>query len=197
MRLEQAEEDLFGGRIMRTLARGMALLLVGAALIGCIATSTNSGLSNGRAAPDIRGTDADGQSFQLSDYRGKVVLLDFWASFCGPCRSMFAHERSLVDKYQGRPFALIGVNADSLLEEFQLMQKKERLNWRSWWDGAAGPIGLRWKVDALPTLFLLDSKGDIRWKHEGVPSLKQMDELIAKLVKETESESSKQSVAKK
>ena len=66
---------------MRTLARGTALLLAGAALIGCIATSTNSGLTNGKPAPDIHGVDADGQTFQLSDYRGKVVLLDFWAAF--------------------------------------------------------------------------------------------------------------------
>lgn len=62
---------------MRTLARALALPLV-AALLGCIATSTNTGLSKGKPAPSIRGADADGQSFQLSDYRGKVVLLDFW-----------------------------------------------------------------------------------------------------------------------
>jgi hypothetical protein len=58
----------------------MALLLVGTALAGCIATSTNSGLHSGKPAPDIHGTDAEGASFQLHEYRGKVVLLDFWAS---------------------------------------------------------------------------------------------------------------------
>ena len=66
---------------MRTQARRMALLLVGTALAGCVATSTNSGLSSGKPAPDIHGIDADGKSFQLSDYRGKVVLLDFWAAY--------------------------------------------------------------------------------------------------------------------
>jgi cytochrome oxidase Cu insertion factor (SCO1/SenC/PrrC family) len=68
---------------MRTSARMLSLLLVGAALIGCISTTTNTGLSKGKKtmAHAIRGIDADGESFQLNDYRGKVVLLDFWASY--------------------------------------------------------------------------------------------------------------------
>lgn len=77
---------------MRTLPRGVALLLLGAALIGCVANSTHTTRSMrrkdsdtradaGKPAKDIRGVDADGKSFQLSDYRGKVVLLDFWASW--------------------------------------------------------------------------------------------------------------------
>ena len=73
---------------MRTLPRGVTLFLLGAALIGCVANSTHTTRSVSRKqtdadklAKDIRGIDADGQSFQLSDYRGKVVLLDFWASW--------------------------------------------------------------------------------------------------------------------
>ncbi len=64
---------------MRNVGRWGGLVLVGVALIGCLTTSTS--LSKGRPARDIHGTDADGQALQLSDYRGKVVLLDFWASF--------------------------------------------------------------------------------------------------------------------
>ncbi len=55
--------------------------MVGAVLAGCISTSTNTGLSKGKPAANIRGRDADGEAFQLDDYRGKVVLLDFWASY--------------------------------------------------------------------------------------------------------------------
>lgn len=65
---------------MRTFSRGLALLTVGAALAGCIATSTNTEVSR-KPAPDIHGIDGTGESFRLSDYRGKVVLLDFWAAF--------------------------------------------------------------------------------------------------------------------
>ena len=73
---------------MRTIPRGMPLVLLAAALVGCVANNTTSTRSTSnkmedapKLAPDIRGTDADEKSFRLSDYRGKVVLLDFWAEF--------------------------------------------------------------------------------------------------------------------
>lgn len=66
---------------MRTLSRKMTLLLIGAALTGCLASSTTSRSNRSKPAPDISGIDAEREKFQLSDYRGKVVLLDFWASY--------------------------------------------------------------------------------------------------------------------
>jgi len=99
---------------------------------------------------------------------------------------MFAHERSLVQKYEGQPFALLGVNCDDSREKLQKAQKKYNLNWRSWWDGN-GRISTQWKVDGLPTLFLIDHKGMIRWDSQGVPDLKRMDALIEQLVQEAKS----------
>jgi hypothetical protein len=95
---------------------------------------------------------------------------------------MFAHERSLVDKYQGKPFALLGVNADASREQLRAAQEKDQLNWRSWWDGPSGPITMKWKVEGLPSLFLVDHKGVIRWTSVGVPDLNELDERIAELV---------------
>ncbi|HTU23070.1 MAG TPA: TlpA disulfide reductase family protein [Gemmataceae bacterium] len=190
---------------MRTLPRGVMLLLIGAALIGCVANSTHTTRSVTRKrsdidkradaakpAKEIRGIDADGKSFQLSEYRGKVVLLDFWASWCGPCRSMFPHERSLVQKYEGRPFAFLGIDEDDDRETLQKAQKEHKLNWRSWWD-EGGSVAREWQVRGFPTLYLIDHKGLIRWHEVGVPEdLKKMDELIERLVKEAESEDGKQ-----
>jgi thiol-disulfide isomerase/thioredoxin len=67
----------------------------------------------GKQAPDIIGEDLSGARFKLSDYRGKVVLLVFWASWCGPCIASVPHEKELVERFKGRPFAVIGVNADA------------------------------------------------------------------------------------
>ena len=105
---------------------------------------------------------------------------------------MFAHERSLVLKYEGKPFALLGVNTDDSLEKLQLAQKKHDLNWRSWWDGMSGPITFQWKVEGLPTFYLLDHKGLIRWENVGSPDLKVMDQLIEQLVQEAEADRNKQ-----
>ncbi len=99
---------------------------------------------------------------------------------------MFEHERSLVQKYEGRPFALLGVNADDDRETLRAAEKKHHLNWRSWWD-AGGAIAGRWKVKGFPTLFLIDHNGVVREHMEGAPSNpKQLDEMIERLVKEAE-----------
>lgn len=73
---------------MRNLPRGVTLLVIGAALTGCLTNSTrptrstsNKPSSAGKPAPEISGFDSDGKPFKLSDYRGKVVLLDFWAEW--------------------------------------------------------------------------------------------------------------------
>jgi hypothetical protein len=102
---------------------------------------------------------------------------------------MYAHERSLVNRYRDKPFVLLGVNTDASREALRAAQEKDHLNWRSWWDGPGGPIALKWKVEGLPSLFLLDHKGTIRWTSVGVPDLKEMDDLIEQLVREVKPES--------
>ena len=66
-------------------------------------------LSEGQFAPEIIGKDQDGKSLALSEYRGKVVVLTFSASWCSPCVGMYPHERELVKKLEGKPFALVSV----------------------------------------------------------------------------------------
>jgi AhpC/TSA family len=70
-------------------------------------------LAVGKTAPDIVGDDLDGKPFKLSDYRGKVVVLDFWGNWCGHCIGMYPNERSLVKRLDDMPFALVGVNSDT------------------------------------------------------------------------------------
>ncbi|MEO1526402.1 MAG: SUMF1/EgtB/PvdO family nonheme iron enzyme [Planctomycetota bacterium] len=135
----------------------------------------------GSVAPDIVGEDLDGVSFKLSDYRGKVVLLDFWGDWCGPCQAMYPHERSLVKQLADKPFALIGVNSDEDLADIRRIVAKKNLRWRSFQnESSTGTISDKWAVQAWPTIFVLDAKGVIRFRgHE-----EGLDEIIEELLAE-------------
>jgi hypothetical protein len=103
---------------------------------------------------------------------------------------MFDDERSLVRKYQGRPFALLGVDGDPDRSTLQKAEKKFQLTWRSWWDEGSA-IAERWKVIGLPTVFLIDHNGVVRWQKVGVPNHWELEQRIEQLVKEAESDSAK------
>jgi hypothetical protein len=99
---------------------------------------------------------------------------------------MIPHERSLVQRYQQRPFALLGVNTGPSKEALRKFEEQERLSWRSWWDGPDGPIAAQWKVEAYPTVFLIDHRGVIRFESVGRPKESDLDRRIEDLVRETE-----------
>ncbi len=100
---------------------------------------------------------------------------------------MYPYERSLVKRLQDKPFALIGVNSDTNLSELETVVKKERITWRSFWngpDGTQGPISKAWNVRGWPTLFLLDAEGKIRGKNLEEEDLDEaIDALLAEMEK--------------
>lgn len=149
-------------------------------------------LSVGREVPDIVGADSEDKEFKLSDFRGKVVMLDFWASWCGPCMAMVPHNRDLVQKMKGRPFALIGVNADQEKDAFKNAETNHKINYRSFFDGEGKIVGT-WRIKAFPTMLLIDHKGVLRQKFVGggPMTMKALDEAIEKLVAEAEADAKK------
>ncbi len=102
---------------------------------------------------------------------------------------MYPHERSLVKKMEGKPFALVGINSDRDREALKEVLKKEGITWRSFWNGpkgTAGPISAKWNVHGWPTLFVIDANGIIRHKWLGSPGDKVLDGSIDKLVKDAD-----------
>jgi thiol-disulfide isomerase/thioredoxin len=144
----------------------------------------------GETAPEIKGDDLDGQKLKLSDYRGKVVFLSFWGSWCEPCMAAIPHERKLAESMAGKPFALVGVNSDGNRLNAKRAVEKEKVTWRSFWSGTNGwdgPIPTAWNVKAWPTVYVLDSKGTIRFKLEGfgsTESVNLVNQMIDRLLKE-------------
>jgi hypothetical protein len=103
---------------------------------------------------------------------------------------LFPHERSLVQRFEQRPFALLGVNLDISRQVLRRTEEKERLNWRSWWDGPDGPITQEWQVEGLPMLFLIDHRGMIRYESHGVPRPAELEKRIEELLREAENATS-------
>ena len=121
----------------------------------------------GQVAPEIEGEDLSGAKFNLSDYRGKVVLLVFWASWCSPCMADVPHEKELVQRFGNRPFVLIGVNGDGVRTNAVRAVTEHRIPWRSFWNEGHGPdesISAAWNVRSWPTVYVLDQEGVIRHK---------------------------------
>ena len=120
-------------------------------------------LEVGCTLPDVEGVDLDGQPLKLSDFRGKVVVLSFWASWCGPCMGLVPSEKELVERMKGRPFVLLGVNGDEDRAKARAVVAKEGVNWRSYWDGGpSGTIARKWNVTRWPTIYVVDAQGTIR-----------------------------------
>src|SRR5919201_3550715 len=96
---------------------------------------------------------------------------------------MYPHERSLVKRLEGQPFALLGINSDSNREAIKKTIEKEQLSWRHWWDGGgtSGPIATKWNVSGWPTIYVLDAKGVIRYKDVRG---EEMDKAVDTLLKE-------------
>ena len=94
------------------------------------------------------------------------------------------HERSLVERYQDRPFVLLGINTDEDRENLPAKIQKEKINWRSWRDGSTtGPITTKWNVRAFPTYYVLDHRGSIRYRDVYG---KALDDAIDTLLREAE-----------
>jgi len=96
---------------------------------------------------------------------------------------MYAHERSLVSKYQGQPFALLAVDVTEDPEKLRQLMRDREITWRSWWD-ADTAIGKQWKIEGLPTLFLIDARGTIRETYLGNPGDATLDAAIERLLRE-------------
>jgi hypothetical protein len=97
---------------------------------------------------------------------------------------MYPHERSLVKRLEGKPFALLGINSDQDRDALKKVLVKEQITWRSWWDGGStnGPIATTWNVHGWPTIYVLDDKGVIRYKGvRGEAMDKAVDTLLTEM----------------
>jgi len=138
--------------------------------------------SGPRSAPAFALKDADGKSVSLADYKGKVVLLNFWATWCGPCKVEIPWFVDFERKYKDRGFAVLGVAMDD--EGWEVVKPylaKSKINYRilAGNDKVAEAYG---GVDSLPTTFIIDKDGKITAEHQGLVSKDDYEKEIVRLL---------------
>ncbi len=140
-------------------------------------------LSVGKALPPTIGQDLDGNPQNIDQYKGRVLLIDFWATWCGPCIKNMPHLIELKKKYAGRPFEILGISADDAPSDVTDFLEDMPLPWDMWFSGRYTGLVKEWGINSFPTVFLVDHEGVIIAK--GL-SDKKLDVLLEKLITKAE-----------
>ena len=157
------------GSLRITRQFGVTSALFVFALSGCATEGGGSGAATlGAPAPLYRTVSIDGDSVSLEAQRGKVVLLNIWATWCHPCRAEIPELRAIYTKYKDRGVELIGVSvdADGDDEPLRAFMREFEMTYPIWRDPDER-VSAQFLVLGVPATFLIDRKGILRWKKTG------------------------------
>jgi len=141
-------------------------LLVAVALTAFAATSLASSGLVGNKAPDFALKSSTGENLRLSEYRGEVVMINFWATWCGPCRQEMPLLDDLYNRYERVGFKLLGVNIDDNSQRAIDMMRELGVNFPVLFD-ASKDVSKLYEVNAMPVTVILDREGNVRHVHQG------------------------------
>ena len=130
------------------------------------ASSLASSGMEGQQAPDFALKSSTGENLRLSEYRGDVVMINFWATWCGPCRQEMPLLEELYSRYQRVGFNLLGVNIDDDSRRAMQMAEELGINFPVLFD-ARKEVSELYEVEAMPVTVLVDREGTVRYVHHG------------------------------
>ena len=115
----------------------------------------------GESVPEIALPDTKGKTVKLSSLKGKVVLIDFWASWCGPCRRSNGDLAKLYKKYRDKGFEIFAISLDESKDEWKTAISEDETTWLHVIETAKQQISTKWNVEYIPTSYLLDKDGKV------------------------------------
>jgi peroxiredoxin len=139
------------------------------------AEKLRSSLVKGSKFPDFEAKDLAGQPISLAKFKGKVVLLDFWATWCGPCIGELPNVKQAYEKHHARGFEIVGISLDSQENKLTSFLKQENMTWPQIFDGKGWQSALAQKygINSIPATYLLDGEGTIIASNLRGPALEQ------------------------
>jgi thiol-disulfide isomerase/thioredoxin len=144
----------------------------------------NGGTFVGETAPDVYLQQLDGKEFRLSDHRDRVVILDFWASWCAPCMAMMPRIQALVGDQDPEKVLLISVNLEETAQHISGVMERQQLTSTVVMD-VDSAAATKFNVKSMPQWFVVDREGKIAAMHAGAgaESLERLERVISDLVK--------------
>jgi len=164
---------------------GSLMRLLAVSLLLCLATAAQATVAAQAPAPDFTLKGADGRNLRLQEQRGQVVLVNFWATWCGPCRQEMPHLNRLYDKYRSSGFTLLAVNIDDDPRTAVNTAAKMGLRFPVLLDTDKA-VSKRYDLGSMPATVLIDRDGKVRFLHRGYREGMELayEQQIRDLVKE-------------
>lgn len=150
---------------------------------GCWEEPKTVGLKRGQVAPPLEGKDIDGKPIKLRDYRGKIVLIDFWGPWCKGCVAAIPHEKEMAKRLEGKPFTILGVSVSNSADELRDFLKRTPLPWPNIAENQPSPLAGDWRIRFFPTFYVIDAEGVVRYREIDAD---EIEPAINDLLKEME-----------
>ena len=127
------------------------------------AKNIQDSLAVGAKFPDFNEKDVEGKPLSLADHKGKAVLIDFWATWCPPCRAEIPNVVATYEKYHDQGFDIIGVSLDQEREKLLSYTKQNEMTWPQFFDGQGwgNKLAVKYGIESIPATYLLDGNGVI------------------------------------
>ena len=149
---------------MQNISKWRTILL---ALLCAVLSSTALAIKPGEFAPELNLAQIDSNlQLRLSDLRGSIVYVDFWASWCGPCRQSMPLYEALFQRLNSKSFRILAVNLDEELKDAEKFLKRHPVSYSVLLD-PTGKSAKAWSVPAMPTSYLVDSNGKVAYIYAG------------------------------